>query len=319
LTVPASYFGSRSDQLFFAVFHSVSAFCNAGFSTLPNSLYQEGFAYNYPFMLILALLFILGGIGFPIVFNMYKYGKYLVQNLLLSGKSTRKRVHLPWIISINTRIVLVTTALLLIVGTGLFMLFEHDNVLKDHTWYGQLVVGFFNAATPRTAGFNCVNMNNLEFSTIMLIFLLMWVGASPASTGGGIKTSTAAIAALNFVSLARGKEKIEVFKREIPNVSVRRSFAIISLSLVLLGLSIFMLTYFDPEKDLLHIAFECFSAYATVGLSLGVTPNLSPPGKIVIILVMLVGRVGSLTLLVAVLRKIKFQNYRYPQEEILLN
>jgi potassium uptake TrkH family protein len=308
-----------SEKLFFSIFHSVSAFCNAGFSTLPNNLYQEGFAFNYPLQLIIAFLFILGGIGFPIVFNLYKYIRYLIFQKFLQLSGKKGLVYLPWIINVNSRIVLMTTFILLVVGVSLFILFEHDNVLKHHNGLGKLIVAFFNAATPRTAGFNSVDFNHLEFSTIMLIFLLMWIGASPASTGGGIKTSTIAIATLNFFSLARGKDRIEVYNREIPYISIRRAFAIISLSLIVIGASIFLLAYFDREKDLLHIAFECFSAYSTVGLSLGVTPHLSATGKVVIIVVMLVGRVGTLTFLIALLRKIKYQNYKYPAEEILIN
>ena len=153
----------------------------------------------------------------------------------------------------------------------------------------------------------------------MLIFLLMWVGASPGSTGGGIKTSTFAIATLNFWSLARGKTRIEVFRREVADISVRRSFAIISLSLVVIGAGVFAIAYLDSDKDLLGIAFECFSAYSTVGLSVGITDQLSDHSKMVLILMMFVGRVSMLSILIAIFRKEKFKNYRYSKEEILIN
>ena len=147
----------------------------------------------------------------------------------------------------------------------------------------------------------------------------MWVGASPASTGGGIKTSTFAIATLNFWSLARGKSRIEIFRREIADITVRRSFAIISLSLVVIGTGVFMIAFFDSDKDLLGIAFECFSAYSTVGLSVGLTAQLSDPSKLVIIGMMFVGRVSMLTILIALVRKEQYKNYRYSKEEILIN
>ncbi len=182
-----------------------------------------------------------------------------------------------------------------------------------------MVTALFGAATPRTAGFNTVDMNQLHFSTLMLIFLLMWVGASPASTGGGIKTSTFAIATLNFFSLAKGKTRIEVYRREIADISVRRAFAIISLSLVVIGFAVIAIANFDPEKTLLSIAFECFSAYSTVGLSLGITSSLTPASKAVIIAVMFIGRVSMLTIMIAIFRKVKQQAYRYPTEEILIN
>lgn len=137
----------------------------------------------------------------------------------------------------------------------------------------------------------------------MMVFLLMWIGASPQSTGGGIKTSTFAIATLNILSLAKGKTRIEVFRREIADVSVKRAFAIMSLSLIVIGFSILLIAYFDPEKTLMDIAFECFSAYSTVGLSLGITGSLSEASKFILIVVMFVGRISMLSLVIAVFKK----------------
>lgn len=310
---------SEQDRIFFSVFHSISAFCNAGFSTLTNGLNEFGFRFNYPLQLIIALLFILGGLGFPIVFNFIKYIKHLLKNRLLPFSLKRKGIYIPWVININSRIVLITTAFLIVFGTFFFYIFEYNNTLTEHSGFGKLVTAFFGAVTPRTAGFNTVNMNALDFSTIMIIFFLMWVGASSASTGGGIKTSTLAIASLNFLSLARGKEKVEIFRREIAFLSIRRAFAIIALSLMVIGVAVFFIASFDSEKDLLHIAFECFSAYSTVGLSLGLTAELSNASKVVIMITMFLGRVGMLTVLVALFRKVNVSKYRYPTEEILIN
>lgn len=224
-----------------------------------------------------------------------------------------------WIITINTRIVLITTAILLGAGTLLFLLFEYDNTLAEHRGLGKAVVAFFGAATPRTAGFNSVDMAALNLSTLLIIFLLMWIGASPGSTGGGIKTTAFAIGTLNFISLARGKDRLDLFGREISNLWVRRAFAAISLSLIVIGGSVFLVATFDPDKELLHIAFESFSAYSTVGLSLGVTNQLSTESRLVIIGTMFIGRVGMLTILVAFLRRMKFLKYRYPSEDIMIN
>jgi Trk-type K+ transport system membrane component len=159
----------------------------------------------------------------------------------------------------------------------------------------------------------------MTFPTLMMVLLLMWIGASPQSTGGGIKTSTFAIAVLNILSLAKGRSRIEIFRREIADISIRRAFAIISLSLVVIGFAIMLISVFDPEKQLLDIAFECFSAYSTVGLSLGITGDLSTASKFVIIVVMFVGRISMLLLMIAVFKKIKHKNYRYPTEEITIN
>jgi len=306
-----------TDRAFFAVFHAVSAFCNAGFSTLSNGIYDINFRYNYVLQLTLIGLFVFGGLGFPIVINIIKYLKYKIINPL--KHPDRSIVYKPWILSLSSRITLITTSALTIIGTLVFYAIEYHNTLKEHSGFGKIVTALFGATTPRTAGFNTLDMNQLHFSTIMLIFLLMWVGASPASTGGGIKTSTFAIATLNFLSLAKGKERIEVYRREIADISVRRAFAIISLSLVVIGFAVIAIASFDPEKTLLSIAFECFSAYSTVGLSLGITSSLSAASKGVLILVMFIGRVSMLTIMIAIFRKIKHKAYRYPTEEILIN
>ncbi|MCO6499677.1 MAG: ATPase [Vicingus serpentipes] len=311
--------GSISERMFFSVFHTVSGFCNAGFSTLTNSLYETGFQFNYSLHLILAFLFIIGGIGFPILFNAFKYIKHLVINRLLPFSRRKEALHIPWIININTRIVVITTLILIITGTGFFYWFEYNNTLAPHNGFGKVVTAFFGATTPRTAGFNSIDTSTLNFSTIMLIFFLMWVGASPASTGGGIKTSTFAIGTMNFISLAKGKDRVELYKREIADISVKRAFAIISLSLVVIGLSVFLIASFDSDIDLLSIAFESFSAYSTVGLSLGITSKLSSMSKMVIIGTMFIGRVSMLTILIAVFRKVKHMKYRYPTEELLIN
>ena len=309
-------FGSK---LFFSTFHTISSFCNAGFSTLENSLYEPGFRFNYPLHLIIALLFILGGLGFPIVLNVYKYFKHLIINRVLPLRNNEKCLHRPWVINMNTRIVLITTLILLVGGSIGFYILEYNNTLAIHDGIGKVVTAFFGAATPRTAGFNSIDYNDLRFGTLMLIFLLMWIGASPASTGGGIKTSTFAIATLNFFSLARGKDRIELYKREIADISVRRAFAIIALSLMVIGIAISLIVSFDPDKNLLKIAFECFSAYSTVGLSMGLTSSLSDPSKMVLIATMFIGRVSMLTILIAMLRRVRHLNYKYPTEEILIN
>ena len=306
------------ERTFFAVFHSVSAFCNAGFSTLPNGLYESGFRFNYALQSYIILLLVIGGLGFPIVVNILKYLKYwIVTNFLNFSKN--KNQHKPWVFSINSRITLITTFALIIIGTILIYISEYNNTLAPHSGFGKFITALFGATTPRTAGFNTVDMTALNFSTLMLIFLLMWVGASPASTGGGIKTSTFAIATLNFISLAKGKTRIEVYRREISDISVRRAFAVISLSLFVIGSGIIAISVFDSEKDLKSIAFECFSAYSTVGLSIGITASLSSASKFVIILIMFIGRVSMLSILIAVIRKVKHKNYRYPIEEITIN
>nr|WP_262914756.1 potassium transporter TrkG [Christiangramia lutea] len=319
LSLNNSEISGMGDRVLFSVFHAVSGFCNAGFSTLENSLYDPGFRFNYPLHLGIAFLFILGGIGFPIVLNLYKYVKFSLHNLILNFRERKPLPNSPWVINLNTRIVIVSTVVLLSIGSVGFYFFEYNNTLAEHNWFGKIVTAFFGAATPRTAGFNTIDIGALNFTTLMMLFMLMWVGASPASTGGGIKTSTIAVATLNFFSLARGKDRIEVYKREVSQASIRRAFAIISLSLMVIGFSIFLITSFDQEKTLLSIAFEAFSAYSTVGLSTGITADLSSYSKMVIIFTMFIGRVSMLTIMIALLRNVKHMNYKYPTDEILIN
>jgi Trk-type K+ transport system membrane component len=314
-SIDSSNFASQSEQLFFSTFHSISAFCNAGFSTLTYSLYETGFRFNYYLQLVIILTFGLGGLGFPIVVNILKYLKYKIITMFSSKKSKYR----PWILNINSRITLVTTISISFVAFLIFYFLEYNNTLAEHNGFGKVVTALFGATTPRTAGFNTIDTATIAFPTLMMIFLLMWIGASPQSTGGGIKTSTFAIATLNIFSLAKGKSRIEIFRREIADISVRRAFAIISLSLIVIGIAIMSISIFDPEKQLMDIAFECFSAYSTVGLSLGITGDLSSASKFVIIIVMFVGRISMLSMVIAVFMKIKHKNYSYPKEEITIN
>lgn len=318
-TVDLTWFQSVGNRIFFSVFHSVSGFCNAGFSTLTNGLYQEGFRFNYPFQLSIASLLILGGLGFPIVFNFVKYIKHLIVNRLHLFNWRRRKVYKAWVININTRIVLVTTSVLLLGGSILFYLLEYQNTLAEHTGAGKIITAFFSAAAPRTAGFNSVDIAALNFTTVLVILFLMWVGASPGSTGGGIKTSTLAISMLNIFSLAKGKDRIEIFSREISAASVRRASALIVLSIIVVGVSVFLISAFDPDKPFRDILFECVSAFSTVGLSRGITHELTGASKGVLILTMFIGRVGTLTFITAFLHRVKHLNYRYPGEEIFIN
>lgn len=308
-----------SDRLFFSFFHAISGFCNAGFSTLSNGLYESAFRFNYPLQLYLAGLLMLGGIGFPIMFNTYKYFKHLIKNRILPFTLKAKVIHKPWVINLNTRIILVTTTILIVLGTVSFYILEYNHALKEHSGFGKFVTAFFGGVTPRTAGFNTVDYSSLTFPTIMITILLMWIGASPGSTGGGIKTSTFAVATMNIISIARGKDRLELFRREVSHVSIRRAFAIISLSLIIIGIGTFLLAYSEPDKDIRKVCFEVFSAYSTVGLSMGITPHLGEGGKLILICVMFIGRVSMLTLLIAFIKQTKLMKYKYPSEELLIN
>jgi potassium uptake TrkH family protein len=319
ISLTPDLFNQPGQSIFFSIFHSISGFCNAGFSTLPNSLMQHGFSTLYSLHLILAMLFIIGGLGFPIVFNFFTYLRYLIVDRLLSYSRNKEVIFQPGLLNVNTRIVFITTLVLLGGGTLFFYLSEYNNSLNGLSAYGKIVTSFFSAATPRTAGFNTVDIGSLKFDTLMIIMFLMFVGASPASTGGGVKTSTIALGVLNIISLARGKNRIEVFRKEIAESSVHRAFAIISLSILIIGIAVFLIESFDSKLPIHAIVFESISAYSTVGLSTGITSQLGNASKVVLIFTMFIGRVSMLTIMVALLRKVKHLRYAYPVEKILIN
>ncbi len=308
---------SIANKGFFSIFHAISAYCNAGFSVSSQGLYAHSLRYNYFMQWLIMALVVFGGLGYGIASNSYTYFKTHLKNLF-GGKGKKRFV--KRIITHNTRIVLYTTSALLLLGFSYIYLAEKTNVLMAHdSWFGKLTTAMFCSVTPRTAGFSTIDFARLNVSTLLFVILLMWIGASPASTGGGIKTSTFAIAGLNVLAIARGKRHIELGRRELSDTTVNRAFAIICVSLIIIGMASLLLLLLEPSKNLISIVFECFSAYGTVGLSLGITPSLSEASKYVLIAVMLIGRVGFLNILIAVLRQAQTKFHRYPEENILIN
>ncbi|MCB9163287.1 MAG: hypothetical protein H6592_02455 [Flavobacteriales bacterium] len=320
LQLPATAFADNGERLFFALFHSVSAFMNAGFSTWPAGLYTDSLRFNYPFQWTLIVLIVAGGLGFGIIFNFARYLRsWVVERIRywLRGGACQR---FPRVVTISSRLVLVTSAILLVAGTFAFLVGEWDRTLAEHrTWFGRFTIAFFTSATSRTAGFNVVDWSAVSVPVVMVVLLLMYVGGSPGSAAGGIKTSTFAIATLNIFSTARGRDRIEFLGREISSLSVRRAFATIVFSLITLGLSVAVVASLEPRIPLLPLAFECFSAYSTVGQSMGITAQLGDPTRYVMVVIMFVGRVSALTLLVGVLRQVTVTSYRYPKEDIQIN
>lgn len=316
--IDSAQFSGRGDQFFFSLFHAISAFCNAGFSTLSNGLYEEGFREAYNMHLTIALAIILGGIGFPVVLNYYSSLKHVIIGNVKSILGIEKYRHSPRVSSVNTRLVVYTTGILLVIGIVVYAISEQDATLKGLSPYGKFVTVVFGAVTPRTAGFNTVDMRELAVPTVLIYLFLMWIGASPGSTGGGLKTSTFAVAMINTFSIASGKTRVEVFRRQITNETLKKAFAVISLSVLVIGIGVFLLMLFNPELALMDVAFEVFSAFSTVGLSLGITSQLSTGSKLVLMAIMLIGRVGTLTILIAIVRKIGEQRYKYPEETVFI-
>lgn len=311
----------EDNPLFFASFHAVSAFCNAGFSTLSEGgLYAPALRHNYTLHLIIVCLLILGGIGFNILFNFYTYIKLTIKKYFYRVFKNEYLRHPARIVTLNTHIVVITTIILLFIGTIFYYVAEYDNSLAEHcSFSGKWIAAFFSSATPRTAGFQVIEVRLLSPATIFFTILLMWIGASPASTGGGIKTSAFALALLNIFALSKGKNHLEIRGKQISSTSIRRAFAIITLSLLVIGFSILIILTFDPEENMLKVSFEAFSAFSTVGLSLGITSDLTSGSKMVLIVLMLLGRIGTFNLVVGMMKKIRAQHHRYPKESILIN
>ena len=311
--------GSGSADFRFAVFHSISAFCNAGFSNLSDNLYDVRIRENYSLHYSVANLIVLGGLGFPVLLNIYNYMKAQAIWLSEYAKTRKPYVHRVGMITFNSKLVITSTFILLVFGTLSFYFLESNFTQKGMDFHAKLAMSYFQSVTPRTAGFNNFSMEALAKPSILIMIFLMWVGASPASTGGGVKTSTFAIAMLNMIRIIRGKNHIEIHRYEIHEYSVNKAFAIIILSVVIIGLGAFGIFLIDGQFGLLRIVFESFSAFGTVGLSLNLTPLLSDRSKLILIILMYLGRMGSITLLLSMAHSTARSSlYRYPKENLII-
>jgi trk system potassium uptake protein len=296
--VPLLGFGRGN---FFALFHSVSAFGNAGFDLFGNYKSLTGMPADYLVNSTIMTLFIIGGLGFTVILELARRVKYRAR------------------ISLHSRLVLTITAGLLLSGTLLIFLLEHSNPLTMGNFSGGVKVftAFFTAATPRMAGFSVLDTGSLTYPVMLVLLALMFIGASPTSTGGGVKTTTFAILFITFVNMIRGRQEPVVFSRTLSLLQIMKAVSIMSAAIALIFISTLLLTLFE-QQDFSTLLFEVFSAFGTVGLSRGVTPELSNASKITLILTMFGGRVGPLTLLVALARSRKTDALHYPEEHLLI-
>ncbi len=316
-SVPANHFNTVSQHVFFAIFHSVSAFCNAGFSSIDAGMMNSAFVNNYLGIFTISGLIIFGGLGFFViksfVDNLFLYIKNFFRKLFKKDKIIK-----PKIVNINNIIVIRTTIILLILGILGILVLEANRGLNGFNWFNKIVHAFFCSVTPRTAGFNTIDFAIFSPATIMFIIILMWIGASPGSTGGGIKTTSIALAFLNARSLGRSQEKIRYKNKTISNASIQKAFVIIVFSLLTIFIGIIFICAFDPHLGFMNIMFEVFSAFGTVGLSLGITPDLSLSSKIVIIIEMFIGRMQFVILFLAIIKKTKQRLIKYPEVDLNL-
>lgn len=285
--------------LWFGLFHSVSSFNNAGFDLFGNFKSLTDYAGDATVTLCITTLIILGGIGFSVIVDLVR------------------RLKEPGHLSLHTKMVLSVTGLLILFGTVIIFLLEYDNTLQNLSPLGKVLASYFQAVTPRTAGYNTLDMGALHSATQFFIIILMFIGASPGSTGGGIKTTTFGTLAISVWSMIRGKAEPDVFERRIGQGLVFKSLAImfIASSLVVI---VSLLLSITEKADFLTLLFETTSAFGTVGLTMGVTPKLTSLGRILIIITMFLGRVGPLTLAFALSRARQKAHMRYPEEKILV-
>lgn len=293
--------------LYLGVFHSISAFMNAGFSLFTTSLtgYRGDIVTNLTFY----LLIISGGIGFLVLFGLTH----------LKGKDIRLRR-----LGLHSKMVLYVSAILIISGACIFLLLESGHSLSGCSWIDKLLISFFQSITARTAGFNTIDMSGLTNATLLIIIFLMFVGASPGSCGGGIKTTSLGVIAALIYNRLRGGDRVNIMARTIPQKIVSRSIALFMVGVIIIFIftSILLITEpetYGPNREIfIDYLFETVSAFGTVGLSMGITPELNMSGKILITILMIIGRLGPLTVAYSMARRQGKSNLEYAEENVMI-
>jgi len=287
-----------NSAMYHAIFHSVSAFCNAGFSLYPDSLmrYLDNFSINFA----ITSLIIMGGIGFPVMKDIQR---------TIKNRVSFKRL------SLHSKIVISSTIVLLAMGTIVFFISEYNNEMKGFNFQDRMFASYFQSVTTRTAGFNTIDTSNLSKGSSFASGILMFIGASPGSTGGGVKTTALVVVLVAVIAMFRGHKDVNIFKRKVSEKIIKKVMALVAASVAFLALMIFLLLLVEPftfEKTV----FEAISAFGTVGLSMGITNSLSSAGQIIIVLLMYLGRVGPLTLMFAISETKDRSYFTFTEEKI---
>ncbi len=296
--------GGGAEAFFYALFHAVSAFCNAGFALFSDSL--EGMRGSLVVNFTVAGLIIFGGLGFSVLSES-------CSRLRERVKGSQMKIPL----SLNTQIVLIGTGILLLLGTLLFYGLEHDGVLAELPTGTQYLAAFFQSVTLRTAGFNTVAIGSLAGGSLLVMMLFMFIGAAQGSTAGGIKINTVAVIAAYVKSVLTGRRDVVLSKYSVDLRQVQKAFLVFLFALSTIFLGVCLLSFFE-EESLEKLLFEAVSAFGTVGLSTGITKALSSAGKAVIIVLMFFGRLGPLTILSAAAKSKKRAAVSYPRGDISL-
>jgi trk system potassium uptake protein len=289
---------SNHSTLFISFFHAVSAFCNAGFSLFNHSL--QAYTSHMGINIIFLILIIFGGIGFLVLVELYEYPK-------------RKRL------SLHSKLVILMTIVLLVLGTIgiLFLENQNPNTIQSYSLRGKLLSSMFQSATARTAGFNTIPIGQMGNAALLLVAILMFIGASPTSTGGGIKTTTFCVAFLWMYYTLKGRKHLYLYQRQISNEVVNKAWVILMLGMSWVMLMTLLLSYFE-DFDFIKLFFEVISAFGTVGLSTGITGFLSSAGKVIIILTMFVGRLGPLALALSLIINQQAESIQYPEDHVMV-
>ena len=299
------------ESLWLGIFHSVSAFNNAGFSLFKNGLmgYYDSIIINF----VITGLIIFGGIGYQVIIESY----FWLEGLRLRSKQ-------KFSFSLNFKVVIKMTLFLLVLGTLTFLLIESQNpeTLGPMVWRDKLLAAWFQSVTTRTAGFNTVDNGKLELNSLLITMIFMFIGASPSGTGGGIKTTTLSILTNCTRSVLRGQETIVIYKRTIPNTLVFKAIAVTFGSLITVIIAASFITFIEEKAqsalEAVPILFEVVSAFGTVGLSMGITASLAPLSQLVIIATMYIGRVGIILLMAALVGDPKPSMLHHPEENLLV-
>ncbi len=286
---------------YFSIFHSISAFCNAGFDLFGGFSSVTSYSSNAVVLITISSLIIIGGLGFTVWMELYNY------------RGIKK-------LSVHSKVVLLITTVLIIGGTILMYLFEmHNPETMGKMGVGDKILNsYFASVSPRTAGFNSVSTDGMTNAGKFLTIILMFIGGSPGSTAGGLKTATFGVIILTVISVIRGREDTQVFGRRFSKDLVYKSFALLMIGMFLVIGVTLILSITDPNESFINLMYEATSAFGTVGLTTGVTQRLSTAGKIIIIITMYCGRVGPMTVALAFLRNKKKQTHKYPEGKILI-
>ena len=310
LAIPLSRLSGMSlNALFYALFHSVSAFCNAGFSLFTENL--AGFTSDIPVNITIAGLIILGGIGFSVIINVLSSFRKTLRRIVLKRREKMPRL------SLNTRVVLITSGILIVLGMLLIYASEHGNSLIDLDIKTQYLAAFFQSVTLRTAGFNTIDFTALNRFTYLLMIVFMFIGGASGSTAGGVKVNTISVVGGYIKSIIQNREEVTIFNQSISTDLINKAFSLLFLHLTIIFLGNIVLTMTE-RFEATPILFEVVSALGTVGLSAGITPYLTTGEKVVVTMLMVIGRVGPLTVVAALSQRKRRHPITYPQGHITI-